>query len=326
MRSIVFAIVLSACGYDLSVEHCAVVCASDDRACPEGLTCGPEGLCRADMASECVLVSDALGGVITHVAGRTIHTFDVSWSGVTFTSPDGLGSVDLLVVAGGGGGGSTRGGGGGGAGGVVHETNHTLTQASYVITIGYGGPTATSGGDSSFGPIVAIGGGAGRPSSTLNGGSGGGADHEGTGGTGTIGQGNRGGAAGFTNGGLTVFTGGGGGGAGATGAVGAPDAGGAGGPGLAVMISGMLVYYAGGGGGGAQDLAGAGLRPGAGGNGGGGNGGMNAIGTDGVDGTGGGGGGGGGRVTEVGEPPFYAGGRGGNGVVIISYPTLRQGS
>lgn len=31
-----------------------------------------------------------------------------------------------------------------------------------------------------------------------------------------------------------------------------------------------------------------------------------------------------GRVTEVGEPPFYAGGRGGNGVVIVSYPTKRN--
>jgi hypothetical protein len=89
------------------------------------------------------------------------------------------------------------------------------------------------------------------------------------------------------------------------------------------MISGTLVYYAGGGGGGAQDLASSDLMPGPGGNGGGGDGGVNAIGADGVDGTGGGGGGGGGRPTEVGEPPFYVGGSGGDGVVIVSYPTRR---
>lgn len=70
--------------------------------------------------------------MITHVAGRTIHTFDVSWSGVTFTPPAGLDSVELLVIGGGGGGGSTR-GGDDGAGDVVHEPIYALTQASYLI-------------------------------------------------------------------------------------------------------------------------------------------------------------------------------------------------
>jgi hypothetical protein len=97
--------------------------------------------------------------------------------------------------------------------------------------------------------------------------------------------------------------------------------GGSGGPGLAFTVSGVLIYYGGGGGGGDQDLGSNALSPGVGGTGGGGTGGLNAIGTDGTDGTGGGGGGGGGRSTEVGEPPFFAGGSGGDGVVILSYAT-----
>ncbi len=309
------AIALSACAYDATYGDCAVHC-TDDSGCPDDLTCGSEGLCRAAEAPACEVPSDGTGGTITHVGGQTIHTFDASQSGSTFTPPAGLTSAELLVVAGGGGGGSERGGGGGGAGGLVHILAFPLTLPSYVVTIGYGGAPSTNGGNSTFGTVTAIGGGAGAglSSGALNGGSGGGS-HHGTGpsGTGTAGQGNSGGASGFDSGSMT-FSAAGGGGAASSGAVGTSSAGGAGGTGLSYATSGELIYYAGGGGGGAQDTGSNGLAAGIGGNGGGGAGGLNAVGTDGVDGTGGGGGGGG---------AYLDGGQGGAGGVIISYPMSR---
>jgi hypothetical protein len=313
-------IVLSACTYDTSYGDCAVHCTADS-GCPDELTCGPEGLCRAAEAEACVVPNDGTGGTITHVDGRTIHTFAASQSGSTFTPPIDMSSIELLVVSGGGGGGITRGGGGGGGGGLVYEASYALDQSLYAVTVGYGGASSTSGGDSAFGTITAKGGGAGRSCFvTPNGGSGGGASHDtndGPAGSGTSGQGNRGGSVGFNSGSMT-FTGAGGGGAGGSGAVGASGIGGGGGPGLFFAISGMELYYAGGGGGGGQDFGSHGLVPGSGGIGGGGKGGLNSIGTAAVNGTGGGGGGGGG-----GDPSdnFYKGGRGGDGVVIISYET-----
>lgn len=306
---------LVACGYSADLGDCTILCAT--AGCPQGLTCGAEGLCRAEDSPVCVVPSDGLGGTITHVGGRTIHTFSMAESGSTFFPPADLSAVELLVVAGGGGGGSTRGGGGGGAGGLLYTLSFAITQPGYVVLMGYGGGPATSGGDSSFGPVVAIGGGAGRPCSAPNGGSGGGVDHDanhGGPGAGTIGQGNAGGSGGYNSG--TIFTGAGGGGAGGAGSNGASGGGGAGGPGLALSISGDQVYYAGGGGG-AGNLSD--LAPGVGGIGGGGDGGRDAIGKDGTDGTGGGGGAGGGGP----DPNFFRGGRGGNGVVIVGYPTQR---
>jgi hypothetical protein len=309
---VAISIILSACAYDASYGDCAVHC-TNDSGCPDGLTCAPEGLCRAAEAEVCVLPSDGTGGTITHVGGRTIHTFSASQSGSTFTPPA-VTDVELLVVAGGGGGGSTRGGGGGGAGGLVHVTTYTITQPSYVVMVGYGGAPSTNGGNSSFATITTLGGGTGRASSTPNGGSGGGASHDtndGPAGTGTTGQGHRGGLVGYNSGSM-AFTGAGGGGAGGDGADGTASAGGTGGPGLTYSISGELEYYAGGGGGGDQDLGAHGLTAGTGGSGGGGRGGLNAIGNDGLDGIGGGGGGGG---------AFLNGGRGGTGIVIVSYQT-----
>ena len=319
IRFVVLAAALaSACGYDATFKDCTIVCALDGDACPDGTTCGAEGLCRTGQGSgTCVLASDGTGGTITHVGGKTIHTFDTNQSGSTFTPPaENTSGLELLVVAGGGGGGSTRGGGGGGGGGLVHVMNYGIDQTSYVVMVGYGGGAATNGGNSSFDTIVAIGGGAGRPSAMPNGGCGGGASHDtndGPAGTGSGGQGNAGGSVGY-NSGSNIFTGAGGGGAGGAGGNGTVSAGGGGGPGLASSISGALLYYASGGGGGDEETGSDGLSPGMGGNGGGGNGGLNAIGSDGVDGTGGGGGGGG---------NFLAGGRGGDGVVIISYPMAR---
>lgn len=305
-------IVLSACTYDASYDACAVRC-DDDSGCPDDLTCGPEGMCRAADTEECVLPNDGTGGTITHVGGRTIHTFATNQPGSTFTAPTDLISIELLVVAGGGGGGSTRGGGGGGGGGVVH-TSYAITETSYVVRVGSGGAPSTNGGSSTFGAITAVGGGAGRACATTSGGSGGGASHDtndGPAGTGTTDQGNSGGLGGYNDGSM-VFTGAGGGGAGGSGASGTISAGGSGGPGLASAISGEQVYYAGGGGGGDQDLGTHGLAPGVGGVGGGGDGGLNAVGKDGLDGSGGGGGGGG---------AFLNAGRGGAGVVIVSYST-----
>jgi len=321
--ALLVACALVACGYHSEFRDCTVSC-SVDTGCPEGFSCGSEGLCHStetDAAVTCVLPSDGTGGTITHVDGHTIHTFLLNQSGSTFTPPTDLTSAELLVVAGGGGGGTQRGGGGGGSGGLVYMTAFAIALPSYVVTIGSGGGPSTNGGNSSFATITAIGGGAGAglSSGALNGGSGGGG-HHGTGpsGTGTAGQGNNGGVSGFDSGSMT-FTAAGGGGAASNGAVGTSSAGGAGGTGLANAISGAMVYYAGGGGGGAQDLGNNGLASGRGGNGGGGDGGLNAIGKDGVDGTGGGGGGGGGGP----DPIFFNGGHGGAGIVILSYPMSR---
>lgn len=316
---VAISIALSACTYDASYDDCAVHC-TNDSGCPDGLTCGEEGVCRAAEAEACLLPNDGTGGTITHVGGRTIHTFSASQSGSTFTAPTDGRYIELLIVAGGGGGGTTRGGGGGGAGGLVYLSTYVINEPSYVVRVGYGGAPSTHGNNSSFGTNVAIGGGAGQQCSIPNGGSGGGAGHGGDpSGTGVSGQGNHGGMAGFDSGSLT-FTAAGGGGAGGIGANGTSIAGGVGGPGLAFAISGANIFYGGGGGGGGQDIgANHGLASGLGGNGGGGAGGLNITGIDGVDGTGGGGGGGSGPPTVSG--PLNPGGRGGNGVVIVGYTT-----
>ena len=51
-------IVLSACAYDASYGDCAVHCTTDS-GCPDGLTCGPEGVCREAGAEACVLANDS---------------------------------------------------------------------------------------------------------------------------------------------------------------------------------------------------------------------------------------------------------------------------
>lgn len=315
-HTVVAACALAACvSYRANFEPCIVQCTTDT-GCPGDLTCGPEGLCRAAGAVTCVVPSDGTGGTITHVGGRTIHTFSVAQSGSMFMPPA-VSDVEILIIAGGGGGGTQRGGGGGGAGGLLYATAYSVTEASYIAVVGAGGPPSINGESSSLGTLTAIGGGAGVIGATLNGGSGGGASHNSaSGGVGAVGQGNGGGASGYDSHSMT-FTGAGGGGAGGPGAVGTPGGGGAGGPGLPIAISGVQVYYAGGGGGGDQDLGSHGLSPGVGGAGGGGDGGLNAVGRDGVNGTGGGGGGGGGGP----DPNFFSGGHGGAGIVIISYPT-----
>lgn len=314
---------LAACAYDARYESCTIHCTADT-GCPDDLTCGSEGLCRAAEAAACIVPADGLGGGITHVDGYTIHTYTLELSGSTFTPSANLSTVEVLLVAGGGGGGMTRGGGGGGGGGVLHLLSYEIAASPHVVTVGRGGAPATNGGDSSIDANVAVGGGAGRPTTTADGGSSGGASHDtndGSAGMATVGQGSRGGTVGYNSGSMT-FTGAGGGGAGGAGTNGSASKGGDGGPGLAFSISGTEVFYAGGGGGGDQDIGSHGLAPGTGGNGGGGNGGLNSIGVDGLDGTGGGGGGGGGSDPST-SVNWYTAGRGGSGVVIIRYPTER---
>ena len=140
----------------------------------------------------------------------------------TYTAPTGISQAEVLVVAGGGGGGLYNdediapggGGGGGGAGGLINTV--VPVSSPRAVTVGIGGAATYPGTNSSFGDLVAIGGGAGgyggqgsmsassggdgHPGGT--GGSGGGGGGGGTrylepgaggaGGIGTVGQGHDG--------------------------------------------------------------------------------------------------------------------------------------
>lgn len=201
-------------------------------------------------------------------------------------------SAEVLVVAGGGGGGMDMGGGGGG-GGVISNTAYSVTLGVPItVTVGAGGigaPAgstngqpgghqftipATSGGNSVFGALTAIGGGFGGSSyrgytpgiAGGSGGSGGGSsgynDNAGTffGGAGTAGQGFRGGNS------TAAYYSGGGGGAGGPG-IDSPNSAN-GGVGVYNSILGTG-YYWGGGGGGSNYSLGNGSNGGLGGGGGG---------------------------------------------------------
>ena len=242
-------------------------------------------------------------------------------------------NAELLIVAGGGGGGaghqSDAGGGGGGAGGLLYYSSVTIFAGkSYLVSTGDKGSGSTdntehasNGKNSFFGDKIAIGGGGGgstRDSSPVpSGGSGGAAGSDvspNTGGSGTDGQGHKGGDN------ATGFNGAGGGGAGEAGedAPSTSTTSGAGGDGLAYSITGSSTYYAGGGGGG-KYVEGTG-DAGAGGAGGGGAGGKGANGSDATANTGGGGGGGGKNGSTA-----KSGGNGGTGIVIIAYKGPQRG-
>lgn len=164
--------------------------------------------------------------------------------------------VVLLIVAGGGGGGGSTAGGGGG-GGVISTTLTVPLNSPIPIAVGLGGsgsvpanaglPSNTSGGDSVFGNLTAIGGGYGFSGAVswsrvaASGGSGGGSANysanniqNAPAGAGTSGQG----FAGYSP---TGEAGGGGGGAGG------PATGVSGGPGATSSITGSAVTYARGG-------------------------------------------------------------------------------
>ena len=236
-------------------------------------------------------------------------------------------NIEYLVIAGGGGGSSY---GGGGAGGYLSSSIDSVTSGStYTVTVGGGG--AGSGNSytgvgaagsnstiagSTISTITAVGGGYGGnndPTPASDGGSGGGGSDgptDASGGSGTVGQGNDGGAGSYSD---PHYMGGGGGGAGAVGGAGVATGtrtGGAGGAGLASKITGKGRFRAGGGGGVRYNTTG---TIGAGGAGGGGNGGTwngstSAI-SSATAGTANSGSGGG------------AGQNGGKGVVILAYPT-----
>jgi hypothetical protein len=264
--------------------------------------------------------------------GQTLYCKDVmvDYYGYTFV-PTMSGNVEVLAVAGGGGGGGGGyGGGGGGAGGVIYRSAYPVVAGtSYTITVGdrgYGGKfggvntgfPGSSGENSVFDTLTAVGGGGGGAYNTTtsygaggNGGSGGGGGSistYGTAGTGTVGQGFAGGA------GINAAQdpAGGGGGAGGPGETAFNGHGGDGGPGLCFDISGEPKWYAGGGGGGCYATYG-----GAGSAGGGGKATVSNARIDaefGAYGTGSGGGGGSNGAT-IGS----CGGEGGTGVVIVRY-------
>ncbi len=253
------------------------------------------------------------------------------------------GKVQTLVVAGGGGGGAS--GGGGGAGGLIFNNSVTVnTNTGVNVVVGAGGTGAhlgaqrdgIAGGNSSFGTIVATGGGFGGGGTRDggDGGSGGGAGRDSTSyddlSSGVSGQGNAGGGS-HDN---SASAGGGGGGAGSAGGNGSIGGsqdtlatglhGGAGGSGLPYSISGETKFYAAGGAGG--QFKGGSIPQG--GSGLGGNGGMQELagasggsrtGGHGMPDTGSGGGGGGGTNAGT-HDPAGEGGSGGNGTVIVRYP------
>ena len=279
-------------------------------------------------------ISNATANVFTLTSTQTganitcnVTAFNVAGNSSPTTSntlgPVVLGtSVNYLIVAGGGGGGNnfgnlnSRGMGGGGAGGYLAGTTILQPANTYSITVGAGGaggvgiafPSTgtqpTNGSNTTFtGLTTAVGGGSGATSNQVaaSGGSGGGgcADTNATGGAASpSGQGNAGG-----NSTDAANTGGGGGGgaSGAGGAVGSGvGTGGAGGTGTASSISGSSVTYSTGGTGGASSGAASG-----------------AAGTANL-----GNGGGGAAGFSSGTPP--SGGRGGSGIVIISYAGAQQ--
>lgn len=82
----------------------------------------------------------AHGGVVTTSSGMTIHTFDRSGVFGLYGTPiynTTSTQVEMLLVGGGGGGGTNMGGGGGG--GAVVSVYSTLTEGSYLVTVGAGG-------------------------------------------------------------------------------------------------------------------------------------------------------------------------------------------
>ena len=280
------------------------------------------------------------GGDITTDGNRTIHTFLESGELVINNLSVIAGAtVDFLIVAGGGGGDHA----GGGAGGYRNswnneqsgqntsgiETSFAVTQGTYTVTVGGGGPgTAvagpggnTVGFNSSFDTTVSIGGGRGgsRNGNMVGGagGSGGGGGHPGPpqggspGGAGTTNQGQPGGSGYHVP--WNYEASGGGGGASQNGANNSGNNGGDGGDGLSSLINSDPATFRGGGGGGGNI---GGMSPGGSGAGGAGGGGKGSGRADpdyqltqpGDPNTGGGGGGSAGQ----GSP-------GGSGIVVITY-------
>jgi hypothetical protein len=246
-----------------------------------------------------------------------IITSFTSTGAFTFSVPAGVTSLRLLAIGGGGGGGNTI-GGGGGAGGMLEAASFPVTPGGSVSgNVGTGGPGATSrgvrgtsGGNTTFGPATALGGGGAGSwdnNAGIPGGSGGGGARNDSGGSTT--QSPSGGATGFGHSGGTgnhpgpfAYPGG-GGGASSAGVGGNSSQGGSS---RTNDITGSPVAYAGGGGGGTHNVPG-----GSGGGGGAGNGTSNGTtGGNGEANRGSGAGGGG-------HPNDGNGGQGGSGIVVV---------
>jgi hypothetical protein len=294
---------------------------------------------------------------ITTNGSRTVVAFKTVGT-CTWNTPAGATDLKGLIIAGGGGGGADLAGGGGGGGYVEFETL-TATSDVFTVTVGDGGAgspnnatNSSNGGSSSIAGtginLIARGGAGGatwyaggRPAGT-NGGSGGGqAGFSGSSSTAsngtqtsqsqtpslsTIGGQQFGfnGSAGGTN-----WHPGGGGGAGGNGS----NTPATGGSGRANSILGTSYFWAGGGGGAGWNGAAGGGGSGGGGGGGvangnsvgaagsgglntGGSGGSGGVGAGGAGGTNTGGGGGAGTHNNL------AGGKGGSGIVVLSYLTF----
>ena len=262
---------------------------------------------RIGTITECT----ATGGTKTTSGNYCIHTFTSGTS--NFSVPSGSLSCDILVVGGGGGTANSSTGGGGGGGGVLYNAGVSITGVISVV-VGLGG-TAASGSNSSFGAIVATGGGYGA-NYCSGGGAGGSGGGSGTanggsdlpGGIGVVGPPRQGYNGGFSSKLKTSHGfGSGGGGAGEAGEDVGDTVASMGGDGLEfpqfASVGGSPAGWFGGGGGGSGYI----LTGGVGGLGGGGKG-NPTNGTAGVANTGGGAGG-------------YAGGGGvgGSGIVIVRY-------
>jgi len=287
-----------------------------------------------------------VGGPV--LLGETLIYFETATTGsIAFSNLGTTIQAKALIVGGGGAGGFGHGGGGAG-GAVLYRTNQSITNGTYPITVGAGGPATTS--DAS---VTATGGGSGANEN--------GNDSSGRGGAGGNGANGGGGSYGALSGGTgtaptaagwTVYAGfnggtgnpgaaenygcGGGGGAGGAGQTAVNPAGGNGANGIQINIDGNN-YYWGAGGGGVTFSTGTGTGlSGSGGLGGGGgacsvngtpgSGGGSALnnggnGQNGAETPGGAGGantgsGGGGGANENGT-----GGAGGSGIVIIRFPS-----
>ena len=233
--------------------------------------------------------------------------------------------VEVLVVAGGGGSGG-YGGGGGGAGGLIFDAGYNVTFFDSIsISVGGGGNLRENGENTSFGTLIAVGGGHGGDGNNssgrngANGGSGGGGGHSSTvntvGGIGIVGQGYNGGNQWDTE--NNTYPAAGGGGAGGTGSDAENNIAGDGGEGvyygnLFGEEYGENGWFAGGGGGHIWN----GVSNGMGGKGGGGTGGVdNDEGNNSNGLTNSGGGAGGCDPRKCNFAPF-----GGSGIVLIRYP------
>jgi len=251
------------------------------------------------------------GDTVQDIGSYRIHTFmEVGTSTFTAESPI---NVEVLVVAGGGGGGyqrSNQSGGGGGAGELIYRSSISVNGTT-PVTVGAGGlsgirtftiQNSTSGANSVFGSLTALGGGRGgngTGAGRLSGGSGGGAERAASGAasTATLGLGNAGGSS-LDNNSTTGRSGGGGGGATSVGqSVFSSSVKTPGGTGYTSSISGTSRVYAAGGAGGARNFS--------------------VVGADAAANSGSGGGG------ADGEPSTgNNGGSGGSGIVIVRYPVL----